>query len=96
MEKGQYYFCRMMLPSLSDPCALIVAFLDCANMNPTVLVEKLKACTRHDYKLPGGAVKRLFLLFGFFCCVYFTLGRDILIFSVEKFWLYLFPYQCLL
>lgn len=65
MEKGQYYFCRMMLPSLSDPCALIVAFLDCANMNPTVLAEKLKACTRHDYKLPGGAVKRL--LGGLFC-----------------------------
>lgn len=34
----------------------------------------------HDYKLPGGAAEKII-----FSCVYFTLGRDILIVSVEIF-----------
>lgn len=46
----------------------------------------------HDYKLPGGAAEKII-----FSCVYFTLGRDILIVSVEIFFFcsYLFSYQCL-
>ncbi len=82
----------MMLHSLSDPCALIVASLDCAIIYSTVLVKDLMACMGHDYKLRGGAVEKII-----FSCVYFTLRRDILIVSFEKGWLfsYLFPYQCL-